>query len=331
MNSLPISAFLAKAKTQPVIDVRSPAEYAHAHLPGAFNIPLFDNEERAKVGTCYKQVGKEAAILLGLEMVGPKLAGFVHQARALGNSVLVHCWRGGMRSGSMAWLLQTAGLEVATLQGGYKAYRQEVLLAFEKPYELQILGGKTGSGKTDLLKELAKNNYQVLDLEAIAHHKGSSFGRLGQQPQPSSEMFENVLYEHLQTLDITKPIWVEDESKAIGRVQIPLAFWQQMCQAVLYCLEVPVEERVRYLVEQYGYFSAPDLQESLDRIARRLGGQHHKAATEALARGNYAEVVRITMVYYDKAYQYGIEKRANVRYIEGMSTHAPENLKLLVK
>jgi len=193
---LSVDDFLKEAAHLPVIDVRSPGEYDHAHIPHAINIPLFDNEERAKVGTRYKQVGKDSAVLLGLELVGPKLADFVKKARRLnltGQEVLVHCWRGGMRSGSFAWLLNTAGIKARTLEGGYKAYRSQVLAAFAEPARM-IYGGKTGSGKTEILHELAKQGEQVIDLEALANHKGSSYGAIGQEPQPSSEQFENKLF-----------------------------------------------------------------------------------------------------------------------------------------
>jgi tRNA 2-selenouridine synthase len=177
VKQLSVEEFLEKAQSLPIVDVRSPGEYDHAHIPGAVSIPLFDNDERALVGTKYKNAGKDSAVLLGLDLVGPKLAGFVKQSKKLNpqhKEVLVHCWRGGMRSGSFAWLLDTAGLTASTLVGGYKAYRNAVLSAFAEPRNLIILGGKTGSGKTDILKELARQGEQIIDLEGLAHHKGST-------------------------------------------------------------------------------------------------------------------------------------------------------------
>lgn len=334
-ESLPIADFLVCAPTRPVLDVRSPAEFAHAHLPGAVSMPLFDNEERAEIGTIYKQIGRDDAVLRGLELVGPKLAFFVRQARILapdGNGVLVHCWRGGMRSGSMAWLLETAGIPVATLQGGYKAYRQAVLDSFTKPLNLIVLGGKTGSGKTDVLRALAARGEQVLDLEALAHHRGSSFGMLGQPPQPSTEQFENELFVKIKALDPTRRIWVEDESRRVGTCLIPTAFWEQFGAAPVLALDVPAEARVGYLVQEYGQFSQPDLQDALDRIRKRLGNDRHQAATKALEVGNYAEVVRLTLLYYDKTYQYGLDQRppAQVRKIEAMGVDPAENAERLL-
>ncbi len=309
---LPPADFLALAATRSVLDVRSPGEFAHAHIPGAVSMPLFDNGERAEIGTIYKQTGKDEAVLRGLELVGPKLAGFVRTARELasdGGEVLVHCWRGGMRSGSVAWLLETAGFRVFTLAGGYKTYRQAVLEAFEKPLNLLVLGGKTGSGKTDVLHELARRGEQVLDLEGLAHHRGSSYGMIGQPPQSSTEQFENLLASVLRGFDPARRIWVEDESRKVGSCLIPASFWRQFLTAPVLALDVPLEARVAYLVEEYGRFAREDLRAATDRIRKRLGNDRHKLALDALERGDYAEVVRITLVYYDKTYQYGLEQR----------------------
>jgi tRNA 2-selenouridine synthase len=282
---------------------------------------LFDNRERAEIGTLYKQVSRDAAVLRGLELVGPKLAYFVRTARELapdGGEVLVHCWRGGMRSGSMAWLLETAGIPTATLQGGYKAYRQAVLQEFEKPLNLLVLGGKTGSGKTDVLHELARRGEQVLDLERLAHHRGSSYGMLGQPSQPSVEQFENLLFEEIRTLKPTRRIWVEDESRKVGTCVLPEGFWRQFLAAPVLALEVPLEARVQFLVKTYGQFPREELRAATERIRKRLGNDRHQLALDALDRGDYAEVVRLTLAYYDKAYQHALSQRepAKVSTIE---------------
>lgn len=312
MPQLTVTEFLEKAKTRPVLDVRSPGEFAHAHLPGAVNMPLFDNPERAEIGIIYKQIGKEDAVLRGLELVGPKLAHFVRTARDLtpdGGEVLVHCWRGGMRSGSVAWLLETAGLPTATLRGGYKAYRQAVLQEFERPLNLVVLGGKTGSAKTEVLHELARRGEQVIDLEALAHHRGSSYGMLGQPPQPSVEQFENLLFEELRKLDPTRRIWVEDESRKVGTCVLPDGFWRQFLAAPVWALDVPLEARIDFLVKTYGQFPREDLRAATGRIGKRLGNDRVQLALAAIDRGDYAEVVRLTLVYYDKAYQHGLSLR----------------------
>ncbi|WP_247232879.1 tRNA 2-selenouridine(34) synthase MnmH [Telluribacter sp. SYSU D00476] len=303
--------FLKKAATLPVVDVRSPGEFAQAHIPGAVNIPLFTNEERAVVGTAYKQISKDDALLRGLEYVGPKMADFVRQSRALApdGEILVHCWRGGMRSGSFAWLLETAGMRVSTLVGGYKAYRNLVLDGFTQPRQLVILGGKTGSGKTEILKELHKLGEQVLDLEALAHHKGSSYGAIGQAPQPTSEQYENDIAVQWQQLDPERRIWVEDESRTVGRCFVPLSLWEQMCQAPVAFVDVPKEVRIQRLVREYACYDHSLLYEATDRIRKRLGGQHHQAALAALEQHDYATVADITLTYYDKAYLHGLSFR----------------------
>ena len=178
--------FLKLSAKYPIIDVRSPAEYDNAHIPGALSLPLFSNDERAAVGTIYKQCGKVKAVSKGLEIAGPKLSSFAKFALSLKTDhLLIHCWRGGMRSSSMAWLIETLGIKCTLLEGGYKSYRSHIRAELAKPFKIALLGGYTGSGKTELLQHLHNNNQQIIDLEAIAKHKGSAFGAIGQPQQPS--------------------------------------------------------------------------------------------------------------------------------------------------
>ena len=288
-----------------LFDVRTPAEYEKGHIPGALNLPLFSNEERAVVGTAYKQADPHQAFLQGLEYVGPKMRSFVEEARrkAPSGKVAVHCWRGGQRSSSMGWLLDLAGMDVQVLAGGYKAYRNYILEQFAacRP-PLIIVGGPTGSGKTDILHALEKLGEQVIDLEGLAHHKGSAFGALGETEQPTVEQFENDLYEVFRALSHERRIWLENESRPIGRVYIPDPLWRQMAQAPLLTVEVPLECRIERLVEVYAGYPVAELKESFGRIRQRLGGQHYKAALEALDAGDFAAAARIALVYYDKAY-----------------------------
>ena len=207
IQKLTIAEFLQLAKQHPVLDVRSPGEYIHAHIPGAISLPLFTDEERKVVGTAYKQQSRQAAIKIGLDYFGVKMRKMVEEVelkltgkqknsaneQPSTNNVLIHCWRGGMRSAGVAWLLDLYGFKVYTLVGGYKAYRKWVMQQFEKEYDFKIIGGYTGSGKTLVLQQLAKQQQAVIDLEALANHKGSAFGALGQSPQPKQEMFENLL------------------------------------------------------------------------------------------------------------------------------------------
>ncbi|WP_040664859.1 tRNA 2-selenouridine(34) synthase MnmH [Nafulsella turpanensis] len=310
--AIDITDFLELRKAgNPVIDVRSPAEFEAGHIPGACNIPLFSNKERAEIGTLYKQQGQEAAILRGLEIVGPKMADFVRQAKALPfkNQLLVHCWRGGMRSGSFGWLLNTAGLPAATLTGGYKSYRNHLLDFFGTAFSLLILTGGTGNGKTELLHHLQQKGEQVIDLEGLAHHKGSVFGGMGQQEQPSSEQFQNELFLQMKEMDISRPIWLEDESISLGNVFIPHPLWNQLRRAPLVRVELALPLRIERLVREYGNFPPQMLAEAIEKLGKRLGGQHAKAALEALQQNNLTEVAAILLVYYDKAYQQGIDKR----------------------
>jgi tRNA 2-selenouridine synthase len=312
VHQLSVEEFLDKAQTFPVIDVRSPGEYDHAHIPGAISIPLFDNDERVQVGTKYKNAGKDAAVLLGLDLVGPKLAGFVKQSKKLNpqtKEVLVHCWRGGMRSGSFAWLLDTAGLTASTLAGGYKAYRNAVLTAFAEPRTLLILGGKTGSGKTDILKALARAGEQIIDLEELAHHKGSTYGAIGQAAQPATEQFENVLFEQWRLLNPNRRIWLEDESRNIGSCFIPMTLWQQMRAAQVAFVDMPKEIRICRLVSEYTGIDHNLLIAATERIRKRLGGKVTKDALDALAHHDYATVADLTLDYYDKAYLHGLAQR----------------------
>ncbi|MBX2972949.1 MAG: tRNA 2-selenouridine(34) synthase MnmH [Flavobacteriales bacterium] len=307
------------ASDTPIIDVRSPGEYTRGHIPGAFNMPLFSNEERAIVGTLYKQRGRDVAMLEGLRIVGPKLAWLVEEARRIAPNgrIRVHCWRGGERSGSVGWLLDKAGFaEVCTLKRGYKGFRNLVQEALNAPFPLCVLGGYTGSGKTETLHRLKGLGQQVIDLEALASHKGSSFGALGEAPQPTTEHFENLLWEQIVRMDRTRPIWVEDESTMIGRVNIPQAFFANMRSARLYFVEMPVEERADRTVKDYGSFPTEQLAEAIRRIAKRMGPQHCKAALEALAEGDLRQVALITLRYYDKAYLHGASQRDPQRVVK---------------
>ncbi len=434
ISKITIEEFLLLAKTNLVLDVRSPSEYVHAHIPNAKNIPLFNDEERKIVGTAYKQESKQIAIKLGLDFFGTKMKAMVEAVEELvtsyglgvtgsinasgvkknnssnsltfesaekkidvkkpstlniesafgrtsSSTVLVHCWRGGMRSAGVAWLLDLYGFKVYTLVGGYKAYRNWVLQQFEKEYHFKIIGGYTGSGKTLILNELKNQQHSTIDLEGLVSHKGSALGALGQAKQPTQEMFENLLAKELEvksrTTDdrqLTKdysqkttedkqtieddrqqdlynenskyneltlnfkpstlnPIWLEDESQRIGNLQIPMALWKTMRSSKVYFFDIPFEERLNYLTEEYGVHKKDELVTAIMRIQKRLGGLETKTAINFLLENNFKESFRILLTYYDKYYLKGLHNRENatdlIRTIEAGIVNAVVNVELL--
>jgi tRNA 2-selenouridine synthase len=297
------------------IDVRSPAEFEHAHIPHALNLPLFDNEQRALIGTTYKKQSREAAIKVGLPLFGNKMLPMIETVEAwikdrqkendlTKPTIYVHCWRGGMRSAAVAWLLDLYGYKVIQLTGGYKAYRNWVLAQFTIPYSLKVLGGYTGSGKTEILHALQEKNYAVIDLEGLAHHKGSAYGAIGQLPQPSQEMFENLLAEKLLEVNKKqKSIWIEDESQRIGTVLIPTPLFHLMRNSTCYFMTIPFEQRLNFIVEGYGSFDQKSLIEATMRIQKRLGGLETKTAVDFITAGALKEAFSILLKYYDKWYE----------------------------
>jgi tRNA 2-selenouridine synthase len=306
-----ISEFLALARQHPILDVRTPAEFDAGHIPGARNLPLFTSEERAIVGTLYKREGRQAAILKGLEIVGPKMKDMVKAAGKISSEgiFLMHCWRGGMRSGSVAWLLDLYGYKVYTLRGGYKSYRKLALEVFNEPRKIVVLGGRTGAGKTLILDELRNQGEQVLDLEQLANHKGSSFGGLGEEKQPTQEQFENELAFQLLKSDPSKQLWIEDESRTVGSKVIPDGIWKQMRESKVMYVDIPFEVRSRYLTRSYGKYDPLELKAAIERIGKRLGGQHVKRAIEAIDNGDLQTACEISLAYYDNAYDHGLNKR----------------------
>lgn len=353
-QKIQIEQFLELAKQHPVIDVRSPGEYNHAHIPGALSMPLFTDEERAVVGTAYKQESREKAIKLGLDFFGPKMRGMVEEVESVigrqsainsqqnsqlqtANCVLVYCWRGGMRSGAVSWLLDLYGFKVYTLVGGYKKFRNHVLDRFKKEYLFKILGGYTGSGKTETLKQLKRNGETVIDLEELAIHKGSAFGNIGLPKQPTQEMFENLLaLELIQSaisnqqsanvglesenssptadyrLRTANSVWLEDESQRIGLVNIPNELWKKMRSSPVYFLDIPFEERLKHINEEYGELDKQKMIDAIIRIKERLGGLEAKNSINHLESNNTIESFRILLKYYDKWYLKGLHNREKI-------------------
>lgn len=340
IEKIHIEQFLELAKQHPVLDVRSPGEYKHAHIPGVCSLPLFTDEERKIVGTAYKQESREQAIKLGLDFFGVKMRKMVEEAEQLSSNsktVLVHCWRGGMRSAGVAWLLDLYGFKVFTLVGGYKKYRNYVLDTFRLPFQFNILGGYTGSGKTELLKALKERGGKVIDLEGIANHKGSAFGNIGMPPQPGQEMFENLLAKELRKSLVSRPespVWLEDESQRIGLVNIPGELWKTMRQSPVYFLDIPFEERLKHIVQEYGQLDPEKLADAIGRISQKLGNLNAKTAILLLNEGKITESFDILLKYYDKHYFKSLHNREGINSLlqtVDCKSVTPENADQLVR
>lgn len=311
MQILNSEDFLKKSVNGKIIDVRSPSEYISGHIPQAISLPLFDDEERAIVGTIYKQTGKKEAILEGLQIVGKKLKSIGENAygHSAGNPLFVHCWRGGMRSKSMAQLFENLGIECYLLEGGYKSYRNLILSEFKKPWQFIVIGGKTGSGKTHVLQHLHSLCEQVIDMEKLANHKGSAFGSIGELPQPTTEQFANDLYNTLSSFDPNKRIWLEDESQKIGTVFISPEFYNNYRVSPLIVLDISFEMRLQNLVQIYGKYNKLEIIDAFKKINKKLGGQNVLAATDFVLQNNLKDAAAIALYYYDKAYNYGLENK----------------------
>lgn len=300
-----VEEFLHRMSDSVVLDVRSPSEYQNGHIPGAINLPLFDDQQRAEVGTIYKNSGHDSAVLRGLKFAGEKMTELVVQARNStqgAKPVLVHCWRGGMRSQSVGWLLKTAGLEPTLLEGGYKAFRSFAREFFDLPWRLHVVSGLTGAGKTRVLQLLAEAGQQVIDLEGLAEHRGSAFGGIGQASQPSTEQFENDLFQRLSSFDSKQKIWVEDEGNRIGTVVLPNTFYDLMRHSPAVFMDSSTQQRVKNLVVDYGELPASQLEASIQKIRKRLGPQQADEAINALRGDDIGRAIEIVLAYYDKTY-----------------------------
>jgi tRNA 2-selenouridine synthase len=329
-----VEAFLDLAGSIPVIDVRSPSEFNAGHIPGAVNIPLFDDQERASVGTKYKKEGRVQAIKEGLRLTGPAMSSKLEQALKTKKEgkVLVHCWRGGMRSEAMAWLFSLGDIETMVLEGGYKRYRQYLLERLSDKRKIIVLGGLTGSGKTHILRQIKGLGHQVIDLEGLAHHKGSAFGALGQLPQPTTEYFSNLLFEKIKCTDPAIPLWVEDESRNIGSVFMPDSFYENMQNTPAIILNMDVKTRLPRLIEEYSTYSSEALKLSIMKISKRLGGDKTRDALLSVDSGNIAKAIEISLFYYDKTYRFGLTKKQsnNIIYVDADSDNIENNAKKIL-
>jgi len=312
----------------PLIDVRSPGEYYKGHMPNSINIPLFDNDERSIIGTIYKKEGRKKAVIEGLkffekkmELLLDNLFMSIDSYKTINKNnnelfIRIYCSRGGMRSQSIAWLLDKYKLNPITLKGGYKTYRRWILDCFSKKWNIIIIGGKTGSGKTRLLSLLNKYKYQTIDLEGFASHRGSTFGGLGMKEQPSNEQFENKIAEKLYSFNTNKNIFVEAESANIGKCKIPHEFFIQMKTSKRIEILRSESNRLDELIETYSVFTKNELKESVLRIKKRLGPQRTKIALESIDNEKWDLVCRSVLDYYDRCYEYEKVGKTNIEILD---------------
>ncbi|HEY2350077.1 MAG TPA: tRNA 2-selenouridine(34) synthase MnmH [Puia sp.] len=349
VEKISIECFIEYIKKNPVLDVRSPGEFTHAHIPCAHSLPLFTDDERKIIGTAYKQESREKAIKIGLQYFGTRMVQIVETVEPLtesskkepevghGKTVLVHCWRGGMRSEAVAWLLDLYGFKVLTLSGGYKVFRRWVLQQFEKSYSFQVIGGYTGSGKTDMLQHLKATGETIIDLEELACHKGSAFGNLESSKQPSQELFENMLALALYKARCKQQtIWIEDESQRIGDVNIPAKLYRSKQSGPVYFIDVPFEERLKFITSQYGKFEKEHLINAIVRINRRLGSLETKRAINYLVEDDIENCFAILLRYYDKYYEKSLSDlcentKRQIYKIHSPDVNAETNAQLLLK
>ena len=343
IKKITISEFVNLSELHPVIDVRSPGEFQHAHFPNAHNIPLFTDEERKEVGTAYKQVGKQKAIKIGLDYFGPRMKTNIEEVEKIfkqlqsnSKTIIVHCWRGGMRSAGMAWLFDLYGFEVYIVVGGYKAFRTWTIDQFELPYDIKVIGGYTGSSKTELLHEIKNNKEPIIDLEGIALHKGSAFGGIGLPEQPTQEMFENLLAVEISKMNQNEKsisFWIEDESQRIGRLNIPNPLWKTIRAAPLFFINIDFETRLDFILNYYGKLDKQALINAILRIQKRFGPNETKLTINFILENNIKEAFRILLQYYDKTYFKSLQNReelkSQMKKITLTSTDATTNYQLL--
>ena len=292
-----------------IIDVRTPLEFAEDHLPGALNVPILTNEERVEIGTIHKQQGAKPARMRGLELTCGRFAAMVHESanHAACRPILVYCWRGGLRSHSMAILLETCGYPVVQLRGGYKAFRNHVSSYFDNfvpPAPLIVLHGMTGCGKTTFINGLDHGLWTTIDLEGLARHRGSAFGSLGLGEQPSQKRFDTLLWDALRKASLDKPIILEGESRRIGEITLPGTVYDVMAQSYKIWCSALLDTRVKRLAEEYALqdYREP-MAAALERIRKKLGGVHYAELKGMLDQWDVEGVTRgLIQHYYDKLY-----------------------------
>ena len=296
-------------------------------MPNSINIPLFDNEERSFIGKKYKNAGREKAVIEGFKIIENKLDNIIKDfiftyknylssnknENTQNDDIRIYCARGGMRSQSINWLLEKLNYSSFTLKGGYKSYRNWVLNSFIVKRNIIVIGGKTGTGKTKILNDLNKLNYQILDFESLANHRGSSFGGLGMNKQPTNEQFENLIADQIDTFDMKKSIFVEAESANIGKCRIPQDIFKQMKSSKRIEIIKDIDIRIKELINTYSIYPKIELKDAVLRITKRLGPQRTKSAIISIEEGDWAGVCKAVLEYYDKCYDYELKNLSNLK------------------
>ncbi len=332
-NTISIDEFWQKSGE--IIDVRSPAEYAKGHIPSAHTLPLFSDNERAEIGTKYKNEGHETAVKLGYSIAESRIDRLINMAREIseGNSLRIHCARGGLRSRSFASRLGDADVACWILEGGYKSYRKWAIEEIVEPRKFIVVCGLTGTGKTILLEALAEAGEQVLDLEALANHRGSVFGSLGMKPQPTSQQLSNQIAGKLSKFEKERVVWIESESPQIGTCWLPHELVSQMRTAERIEIVGSNKDRIQHLVATYGDSNRNELVEATRRLETRLGGERTKAAIEFIESGEIPMAAQILLDYYDRTYRKHRKKDdSNLKEVEfrnGNIAKAVKELQLL--
>ncbi|WP_373492820.1 tRNA 2-selenouridine(34) synthase MnmH [Aquiflexum sp.] len=313
-----LDGFLELRKRISILDARSEGEYEQSHIPGAINLPILNNEERKIIGTVYKQQGNQQAVFKGFELVGPRFHSIIQDALAIApeKKVLIYCWRGGMRSEILSWLLGMAGFEVFRLRGGYKVYRAFTYKTIRKKRNFLTLGGKTGVGKTLLLKRLKEAGEDIIDLEFLAGHKGSTFGGIGMKPQPSIEQFENMLAEEFLKIPENVIIWIENESRRIGKVILANELYASIVNAPLVEIHKTIKQRISQIKYEYASLPKVELISAVSRLQKKLGGLRTAESIEAIQNNQPELWINILLQYYDKSYEFDLKKNPRDQIVE---------------